>query len=183
MRHVKGVLFLDYVRMLRSFKAIDWRVHLPSEDHPFLDERVHPTGWYPMDAFERFGELILRFVARGDLRSVRAWGRQQVDLLRAGQPSLVEPGDPVETLNRFRVLRGTYFDFDALSVPMLHDGEAAIVIHYHMRRMAEEAAAVQTMGFFERLLETAGATEVEAAFASRSWLGEPQTLLRVTWSA
>lgn len=183
MRHVKGVLFLDYVRMLRSFKGIDWRVHLPSEDHAFLDERVHPTGWYPMDSFERFGELILRFVARGDLRAVRAWGRQQVDLVRATQPSLVEPGDPVETLNRFRVLRGTYFDFDALSVPMLHDGEAAIVIHYHMRRMAEEAASVQTMGFFERLLEAAGATEVEAAFASRSWLGEAQTLLRVTWSA
>ncbi|HVV87452.1 MAG TPA: hypothetical protein VHE35_30630 [Kofleriaceae bacterium] len=182
MRHVKGVLFLDYVRMLRSHKGIDWTRHLPREDHPWLEERVDPRGWYPMASFERFGELILRFVARNDLQAVRMWGRLSVDLLRSLQPALVEPGDPIETLNRFRVLRGTYFDFEALEVPMLHDGEASIIIRYHMRRVAEEAASVQTMGFFERLLETSGAHDVEAEFASRAWVEDTATLLRLRWT-
>lgn len=183
MRHVKGVLFLDYVRMLRSHKGVDWSHHLPVADQAFLSERIVPDGWYPMTAFERFGELILRFVARGDLEAVRMWGRLSVDLLRAATPMLVEAGDPIETLNRFRVLRSTYFDFDALAVPMLHDGEASIVIGYGMQPVAEEAAAVQTQGFFERLLEAAGAHDLEAGFAQRSWRGEAQTLLRLRWLA
>ena len=182
MRHVKGVLFLDYVRMLRSHKGVDWSRHLASADRPWLHERIDPTGWYPMSSFERFGELILQFVARGDLQAVRMWGRLSVDLLRAATPSLVEAGDPIETLNRFRVLRGTYFDFEALAVPMLHDGEAQVAIGYHMGPVAEEAAAVQTLGFFERLLETAGARDVEAVLASRSWTGEARTLLSLRWS-
>lgn len=181
MRHVKGVLFLDYVRMLRSHKGIDWVRHLPPEDHPWLEERIDPSGWYPMAAFERIGELILTHVARGDLQAVRQWGRLSVDLLRAVTPALVEPGDPIETLNRFRVLRTTYFDFDALAVPMLHDGDAQIVIGYYMQPIAEEAAAFQTMGFFERLLETADAGPVEASFASRAWIGEARTLLVLRW--
>lgn len=181
MRHVKGVLFLDYVRMLRSHKGVDWLRQLPPEDHGLLTDRVDPRGWYPMGAFERFGELILRHVARGDLQAVRMWGRLSVDLLRAGTPALVEAGDPIETLNRFRVLRGTYFDFEALKVPMLHDGEAQIVVAYHMGPMAEEAAAFQTLGFFERLLEAAGARDVESGFAQRSWGGDPQTLVRLRW--
>ena len=65
---------------------------------------------------------------------------------------------------------------------MLHDGEAQIVIGYHMGAAAEEAAAVQTMGFFERLLEAAGTTDVEASFSSRSWIGEARTLLRLRWT-
>jgi hypothetical protein len=180
-RQVKGVLFVDYVRMLRGAKSVDWTQHLPAEDVRYLNERIDPGGWYPMETFERMGNQILRVVARGDLESVRMWGRLSVDMLRAAQPALVEPGDPVETLNRFRVLRATYFDYDAISVLMLHEGEAHVAIHYHMGMPAEEAASYQTMGFFERLLEIAGAADVRARFRESSWAGDPRTLLVLAW--
>ena len=50
-----------------------------------------------------------------------------------------------------------------------------------MGAAAEEAAAVPTMGFFERLLEAADATDT-ASVGSRSWIGEARTLLRVRWT-
>jgi hypothetical protein len=180
-RHVKGVLFVDYVRMLRGHKDLDWYAHLAPEDLPYLKERIDPGGWYPMATFERFGDQILRVVARGELLAVRMWGRLSVDQLRAAYPTLLEPGDPVETLNRFRVLRATYFDFDALEVQMLHDDQAQIAIGYHMGMPAEEAASFQTMGFFERLLELAGAVEVVARFRETSWTGAPRTILTLDW--
>src|SRR5688572_17505025 len=111
-RQVKGILFVDYVRMLRGHKDVDWSTYLPPEDLRYLLERVEPSGWYPMETFERMGNQILRLVARGEMMAVRSWGRLSVDQLRSAQPMLVEPGDPVETINRFRVLRSTYFDFD-----------------------------------------------------------------------
>jgi hypothetical protein len=180
-RQVKGVLFVDYVRMLRGYKDVDWSAYLPAEDLSYLMARIDPGAWYPMATFERMGNQILRVVARGDTSAVRMWGRLSVDQLRAAQPMLVAPGDPIETLNRFRVLRSTFFDFDALDVLMLYDETAQIEIHYHMGMPAEEAASMQTLGFFERLLEIAGASEIKAAFRSRSWIGDPRTVLALDW--
>jgi hypothetical protein len=180
-RQVKGVLFLDYVRMVRRHKGVDWSEHLAPEDLPYLATAIEPNAWYPMATFERLGNTILRFVAKDDLRLVRLWGRFSADQLRSDQPLLVASGDPVETLNRFRVLRSTYFNFDALDVLMLHDGGAEIAIAYYMGMPAEEAASYQTMGFFERQLELAGAKAVDARFRLRSWAGDARTILVLRW--
>jgi hypothetical protein len=181
-RNVKGVLFADYVRMIRALKDPNLSRDLEPDDILYLVRRIEPDAWYPMKTFERLGNAILRDVAKGDLEAVRMWGRVSVDPLRAKNPDLVAPENPVETLMRFRVFRSTYFDFEALSIATLIDGHAEIVIHYHMGAMAEEAASFQTMGFFERLLEIAGAATTHARFRQRSWAGDARTLLQLDWS-
>jgi hypothetical protein len=182
-RQVKGVLFADYVRMIRAVKSYDWSKRLSPRELAFVKAPVDHAKWYPMEIFEQLGNAILEVIAQNQLELVRMWGRTQVDQLRAQQPILVADRDPVETLNRFRVLRSTYFDFDTLSVPLLHLDEAQILIDYQMGMPAEEAASYQTMGFFERLLEIAGARDVSARFSSRSWAGEGRTLLTLHWTA
>lgn len=181
MRQVRGVLFVDYVRMLRSQKKIDWSVHLAPEDLPFMQGHIDPDAWYPMTTFERMGNAILATVTRGELFPVQLWGRYSAAQLRAANPMLLAPNDPPETLSRFRVMRETFFDFNALDVPLLHDDEAHIVVRYHMGMPAEEAAAYQTMGFFESLLELAGATDVRASFHDKSWDGDARTLIGLRW--
>src|SRR5215212_9660256 len=96
---------------------------------------------------------------------------------------LLAPKDPCETLTRFRVMRETFFYFEALKVLMLHDGEAQIAIHYHMGMPAEEAASYQTMGFFEGLLDLAGAKDIRANFKLKSWQGAPSTILDLRWTS
>jgi hypothetical protein len=182
MRHVKGILFLDYVRMLKAHKGVEWSAFLSPDDLPYLEQTIDKTAWYPMATFERMGNAILTTVTRGELFPVQLWGRYSAAQLRAANPMLLAPSDPPETLSRFRVLRQTFFDFDALEVPLLHDDEAHIIVRYHMGMPAEEAAAYQTMGFFEGLLELAGATDVRAAFQDRSWDGDPRTLLVFRWT-
>ena len=183
MRRVKGLLFLDYVRMLKAHKGVDWSTILPSSDLPYLDTQIDVTAWYPMETFERIGNAILQFVARGQLLPVQLWGRFSAAQMRAVNPTLLAPDDPVETLHRFKVMRATFFDFAALEILMLHDGEAQIEIRYHMGLPAEEAAAVQTMGFFEGLLELAGAKDIEARFREKSWTNNERTVLSLRWTA
>lgn len=180
-RNVKGVLFSDYVRMIRSHKGVDWASQLHREDLFYLRSTIEPLDWYPMETFERLGNAILREIASDDLEAVRMWGRMSVDQLSATIPALIAEGDPVETLMRFRVQRATYFDFEALELPTLTDDHAHVVIHYFMGPIAEEAASFQTMGFFERLLQRAGATEISARFLERSWTGDTRTLLALAW--
>jgi hypothetical protein len=134
-----------------------------------------------MESFERMGNAILATVASGQLIAVQHWGRLSATVLRNEYPMLLEPDDPVESLRRFRVQRATYFDFESIDVTMLHEGEAQIVIHYYMGMPAEEAACVQTQGFFEGLLELAGAKDIRSSFRDKSWDGGPRTLLVLKW--
>jgi hypothetical protein len=180
MRRVKGTLFVDYVRMLRSRKDVDWSRHLWPEDLAFLRERVQSGAWYPMDSFERMGLAILAEIS-SDMQVVQAWGRAQIDWLCVTHENLVAPGDPCDTLMRFRVLRSSFFDFSALEVPTLNDGEACVLVAYGMSPRAEEAASWQTLGFFERLLQVAGAHEVSARFESKSWSGDLITAIELHW--
>jgi hypothetical protein len=175
-RNVKGILFLDYVRMLKAHKGVEWSAFLSPEDVAYLDQTIDKTAWYPMEAFE-----LLKFVAGNELLPVQMWGRFSAAQLKHAHPRLLAPGDPVETLNRFHVMRQTFFDFEALKVLMLHEGEAQISIPYQMGMPAEEAASVQTMGFFEALLELAGAKDIRAKFREKSWAGDKRTVLDVRW--
>jgi hypothetical protein len=181
-RQVKGILFLDYVRMVKAHKGVEWSAFLDPEDLPYLKQQIDITAWYPMATFERLGNAILRFVAGNQMFPVQLWGRYSASQLHASHPMLLAPRDPVETVNRFRVLRETYFDFDALEVLLLHEEEAQIVIRYHMGMPAEEAASYQTMGFFEGLIELAGGKDITARFRERSWDGDVRTRLDLRWS-
>jgi hypothetical protein len=180
-RNVRGVLFRDYIRMIRSEKSVDWSKELDPDDYAYVVWQIEPNGWYPMAAFERMGNAILRHVALNDVLAVRMWGRASVGALCASAPGLVALGDPIETLMRMRVLRATFFDFEALTIPTLVEDHADIVIKYHMGPVAEEAASFQTMGVFERLLELASAKNVQASFKERSWAGDARTLLQIRW--
>jgi hypothetical protein len=180
-RRVKGILFVDYVRMLKARKDVDWSRTLPPEDVRYLDERIAPDDWYPMETFERMGLAILSEIAVGQIDMVRMFGRMSIDWLIRSYPTLVAPGDPRDTLMRFQVLRRSFFDYQALEIDTISDGDAAILIAYGMSPLAEEAASWQTMGFFERLLEVAGATQVRAWFSTKSWDGDLVTTAMLQW--
>src|SRR3954470_14053003 len=128
-RHVKGTLFVDYVRMLRVRKDVDWSERLPPEDLAALAARVEPNGWYPMETFERMGLAILNVVADGELPLVREFGKASVDWLIASMPTLLAKNDPRESLMRFHVLRQSFFDYGALDVKRVSDGEATIGVN------------------------------------------------------
>ena len=49
MRNVRGVLFLDYVRMLKAHKGVEWDAILAPEDAPYLKQQIDTTAWYPME--------------------------------------------------------------------------------------------------------------------------------------
>jgi hypothetical protein len=55
-------------------------------------------------------------------------------------------------------------------------------IAYGMGPVAEEAASMQAVGFFERLLEISGAENVFAKLAERAWAGAPETRLELSWN-
>src|SRR5688572_562791 len=132
MGRVKGLLFVDYVRMLRAHRDRSWGRYLEPEDAPYLVQTVDPAAWYPMATFERLGIAILQTIADGDLALVRQWGRASVAHVAGTIEHVVVPEDPRESLMRFFVFRRSLFDFEALSMLQISDVSAAIQIQYGM---------------------------------------------------
>lgn len=182
MRHVRGSLFRDYVRMIRAQKHVNWQDTLPAADVAYLTDRIDLDAWYPMASFERLGLAILGEMG-ANMEAVRLWGRMTVGQLCDRHPALVAGGDPLESLMRFQVLRSSLFDFDAFHFEAVSPGDATLVIRYHMSDTAEKAASYQALGFFEEVLNVSGATAVKAEFASRSWDGDDRTVLRLRWES
>lgn len=179
---VKGVLFVDYVRMMRARKDVDWSAHLSPEVLALLDQRIEAEAWYPMEAFEQFGLAILAQMPGERLERVRLWGRATTDALIEATPMLVVPGDPRESLMRFFIQQGSYFDFEVFRMGAINDTSARVTIAYGMGPEAEEAAATQAEGFFARLLELAGAQTVWAGFVQASWHTDAPTVLSLEWT-
>jgi hypothetical protein len=182
-RRVRGVLFADYVRMLRAHPGALREADLADEDRRLIEPMIDASGWYPLETFERLGLAILKTVAGGDLNRVREWGRSSMTHVAGAVDQLVVPGDPRESLMRFQVFRRTFFDFEALTVLQVWDGSAELQIGYGMGPAAEEAASVQTLGFFVGLIEAAGGLGVRGFFTDKAWEGAPQTVLNLAWEA
>jgi hypothetical protein len=180
-RNVKGVLFVDYVRMLRAYRDRSWVPYLRDGDLPLVEQHIEAEGWYPMEVFERLGIAILKTVADEDLDLVRRWGHLTAAYIAGTVEGLVAPGDPRESLMRFQVYRRSFFDFESLGMLQIDDGSADLWIGYGMSSLAEEAASLQTMGFFEGLIELAGGREVHASFLERIWAGDPRSVIRLAW--
>lgn len=180
-RQVKGVLFVTYVRMVRGNKDLPWAAHLRPEDQPYLQQRVDESAWYPMESFERLGLAVFRLVAKGNLTLVRSWGRLSAVEMAGSFEGLVVAGDPRETLMRIQVVRRSFFDFEPVTVLEIDDAAAMLEMAYGMSPAAEEAAAMQSLGFFEGLVELSDGRVTEAALVERAWAGDPRTVLRLAW--
>ncbi|MEZ4233758.1 MAG: hypothetical protein R3B89_31575 [Polyangiaceae bacterium] len=182
MKHVRGSLFVDYVRLIRSRKDIDWTRYLEPEDCVYLKGSIEDQAWYPLPTFERLGVAILNTVAQGSLAMVRVWGHLQVDAMLRIHPEVLAANDPYESLHRVSVHRKGYFDFDVLTPREVLDDHASFELNYNFSDLGELAACVQTLGAFEELVKRAGGRDVKAVFAERRWEGDRRTLFQLSWS-
>ncbi len=180
-RLVRGDLFVDYVRMIKSKKDVDWSRYLLPDDMGFIKETIIDSEWYPFDTFERMGIGIITEYADKNVQTVRLWGRAQVHDLIKTHKDLVCVWDAAETLMRYHVLRKSFFNFSAVDLVSVTDGYAKLRISYNMSRLAEEAATYQTLGFFEGLLTLSGAKDIRFQFTSRQWEGDSYTVLELEW--
>jgi CheY-like chemotaxis protein len=183
MRQVRGVLFLDYVRMLRRSGSPNVGGHLQPADLELLSSQVDLGAWYPMETFERFGLAILAGVVGREVDSIRLWGRSQIPQILSFFPDLRAAGDPRDTIIRFSNLLGSLFDFPAVTLDQASDDRASVRISYGMGAIAEEAASWQTLGFFEALIEESGGGNVRSQFIRKSWITPGQTtLVELNWT-
>lgn len=177
---VRGVLFADYVRMIR--RALPgWRELISPQDVALVGARVEAEQWYPMDAFGRLGLIILEHIVGPERDAIRLWGRGQVPALLGFAPELGGLTEPREAVLRFQAGFSRLFDFPALLVEQVEDERARLRLNYGLPPRAEEAATWQTLGFLEELLAQSGARETHTELVEQRWGGAVDTRAELRW--
>ena len=180
-KRVRGAFFVDYVRMIKARKDIDWKKYLLPKDMIYLDIKILDDEWYPFSTFERMGVGIITELASGNFEVVRLWGRESTKRLVEIHKSVVCQYDPMESLMRFQILRGSYFDFDPIHILNISPNYAKFEISYGLSTIAEKAATFQALGYIEMLLHLSGAKNIKHNFAQTVWDGAPQSILNISW--
>ncbi|OGP56134.1 MAG: hypothetical protein A2V67_05105 [Deltaproteobacteria bacterium RBG_13_61_14] len=180
-KHVKGTLFLDYVRMIRKRKNVDWSKYLTPQDQKVLSQMVLPSEWYPLETFQHCGVAILHEIAQGDVEAVRAWGRASMDELMKVYKNLAQETDPHKATEKFQLLRRRFFDFEGLEVIPQAGNRIQVKVDMAFGGVADEAYAYQILGTLERLLLVSGAKNVQFQFLQKAWKGAPNTVIELSW--
>ncbi len=180
-KHIKGTLFLDYVRMIKKRKNVDWSKYLTPEDFEIINQMILPSQWYPLESFQRMGVAVFHEIAQGDMETVREWGRRSMDELLKTYKNLGVKGDPHDTLEKFKILRSRFFDFEGLEFVSRTEKSVSIRLDLAFEGVAEEAYAFQMTGSIERLLELSNAKNISRRFVKRAWEGDNETILEFSW--
>ena len=177
---VKGILFLDYVRMLKAHKASSGAAFLDPTDLalPATDDRRRPPGirWRRSSGWATRSCASSRAAT---LVSVQLWGRFSASQLHAANPMLLAAGRsgrdaqsvsrPARDVLRLRRARGA-------AAPRRRGADRRSATTWACS--PKKPPRYQTMGFFEGLLELAGAQgDRPRGFAQRSWDGDSRTRL------
>ena len=181
-RHVKGSLFVEYVRMIRKLKDRDWDQYLTAEDREVMAQMILPSGWYPLETYQRMGIAVLHEIAGAKMETVRAWGRMSTDEILNTYKTMIVEGEPVETLKKFQVLRNRFLDFEGLAVEPREGKRVRLNVDVPFNdKLADEACAFQMLGSFERLIELSGARNVRHEFVKKLWEGDPISVIEFSW--
>lgn len=181
-KQVKGSLFVEYVRMIKKNKHIRWDEYLTPYELGFLDQIILPSQWYPYEIYRQYGAAIFREIAGGKPQLACSWGKETMDrLAELYKDNLIEEGDPVASLRRFKALTQNFFNFDSFDITIHGDNHVEIAINPAFGTEAVRGYSYQMLGSFQRLVELSGADRVQAEFFAKSWEGASKTMMEIRW--
>lgn len=180
-RLVKGTIFTDYVRMIRSRKDIDWLEHLSQDDLDFIHDMILSSSWYPLETYKRIGLAVFNIIARGETRIAWLWGRASLNELVEIYKNMVLPQDPIGTIHKFSDFRNRFLNFEWMEMKELAPNQVHVVFNLVFDDDADRAYAYQFGGILERMMELAEAEDIKVDFHKKCWDGDPNTIFEINW--
>lgn len=162
---VKGSLFLDYVKMIRSNQDKNWDQYLQPADWEIVHGHILPSNWYPFETFARIGWAVFQEVAGGNLELVRAFGRFSIKRLLELYKNILVPGDPAASAERLALLHRTFLEGGGQTRVVAQDRHS---FRYKVFTPASEVNAPYVLPFYhqiagnlEELIEQAGGKKIK----------------------
>lgn len=181
MGRVKGSMLVDFVKNIRASKSGAYQDRLTDQDREVISGRIIPSAWYPFETYKNCFNAVVDVEAGGDMKKVTEWGRIYGEaIVTALYKGVIKTGNPCETLKRYDMFWPNFFDFGKVETTIDSDTEARMTIRDFDPDF--EALYYMIRGWIERSVELAGGKNVEIVLLSRSWEGDPETSIRISWA-
>ncbi len=182
-KKVKGSLLAIQARFIRANKDKDWDKYLKQEDWDIISGRVLPSVWYPLDTFERCGVAVFELMAGGDLKVIRAMGKESTEMLVKGiYKMLPTESGPARALSELVNFIRLVFNFGEWRLEKLDEKNVKIIFVFGESSPGIELFCNLMMGAFEGMIEMGGGKNCSINFAVREWERDPETIFDIKWT-
>jgi len=180
MARVKGSLLVDFVKGIRADKTGAYDSYLTGQDREIISQRVLASAWYPFETYKNCFNAVVQEAAKGDMEVVRQWGRTYAEsILKNVYKNILVEGNPEGILRKLGQIRNLLFDFGDFDGSLISDKKAMMTIRDFDPQF--EAFYHLVRGWYERTLELGGAKNVRSQFVAKSWEGDPETSIELSW--
>lgn len=141
---------------------------LQAKDLPYLDEKVMPSSWYPLDTYDRLVQILLELEGGGDVEYLVQRGRAAAErLIQAGlyqqlDATLERWGDKFGRI--MSTLGSTMFSDTVWSVEKM-GSEDEYVVEVTVPGSFPDSARYSSQGFIEQLGSRAAKYDIEVTSA------------------
>jgi uncharacterized protein (TIGR02265 family) len=181
-KKVKGTMLLDFVKMVKVHKNLDWNKHLKPEDWELINAIILPSKWYPLDFFKRCSTAAFVLLAGSNLEMARTNGQMMAKhLFETTYKTVVQSKDPMRALSQFVANYATLFNFSLLKLEKIDPRHVHVLHDYDPRDKGNIAYCHQMMGMFETMVQMTGGKDGKVVLAKKQWEGAPATIFDITW--
>ena len=178
---VKGSIFVEFVKAIRVGNRTGmFDKYLTDADREIVSQRIMPNLWYPYETFKHCLNAFYEVVANKNLDTIKAWGKMYSEMVMLKiYAAILKHDDPLSFIKRIGVFERNFFDFGT-AVAVLEGNNQAV---YTITDMDPQYAPFQYMirGWVERTAELCGAKDLKCTVLSKSWEGDANTSVRLTW--
>jgi len=180
-RYIKGILLVDYVKMIRGNPDQPWSDYLSAEDLEQVSQLILPASWYPLEFFQRVGAAVFKIIAKENYEVLRVFGRTMADKIHDENPGMVSHGRARDTLRKYRAVNERVYSFQPVETDDIGPGHLV----FHTFSTPDEYGAKMIMeivaGSIERLIALSGGRNINIRLIEAVWEGADQNSIEVTW--
>jgi hypothetical protein len=182
MRHVKGSMFIEIVKGIKSDKSGVFDNLLTEEDKKLLSRTILLGSWYPYDVYKRCFNALAQVYAKGDMEICRQWGHAQgEEMIKSVYKSVLKEKNYKTAMERVKSIYKLMYDFGEIALSFISDNE--LEISYKGFDTDFEVSYIVGQGWMEKILEICGCKDVKSKFLVKSWEGAGDTTLHFSWTS
>ncbi|MBN1662970.1 MAG: hypothetical protein JW943_05150 [Deltaproteobacteria bacterium] len=178
--NVKGSIFIDLVKTIKSDKSGVFNKYLTAQDWEIINQKIYPSFWYPYETYKHCLNANYEVNARKNPNTAREWGRSSCREAMTGMYStFIYAGDPLRFMSIYEMIHKNFYDFGKVEV--IEEGQHQAVFKFTELDVQCVPIFHILEGWLVQGIELCGAKNVRCVFLSKSWEGDHDTSMRFTW--
>ena len=179
--NVKGSVFINLIKAIKHDKSGVFNKYLTDKDRALIRNKILPSSWCPFETYEHCVTALFEVAAKNNPEVAKGWGRSECKIAMTGiYSSFVDGRDPISFIREYEMVHKRFIDFGKAEVVVEGNNQVLFKLINFGTRCVPIYYIIQ--GWLEQGMELCGAKNIKFTFLSKSWEGQPDTTVRLTWT-